>query len=125
MRLKSKFILVAAIAAVTLTTAVRAHHSHGNYQMTEYTHLEGTVTEFLFMNPHAWVYLSVENDAGEEEIWALESGGVRALERAGVSADTIAPGDKVSVRCHQLKDGANGCLLGFLTPPGGPENEWD
>jgi hypothetical protein len=102
-----------------------AHHSHGNYEMTTYTHLEGVVTEFIYMNPHSWVYMSVEGEDGESKIWALETGSVRALERAGVSADTIAPGDSISVRCHQLKDGANGCLLGFLTPPGGVESEWD
>jgi hypothetical protein len=102
-----------------------AHHSHGNYQMTEYTHLEGTVTEFIYMNPHSWIYVSVTGADGESRIWALESGSIGALQRAGVVNDTIAPGDKISVRCHQLKDGANGCLLGFLTTPAGVETEWD
>ena len=121
--MKLKVALIALIAVLSMPAF--AHHSHGNYQMTEYTLLEGTVTEFIFMNPHSWVYMSVEGEDGESAIWALESGSVGALERAGVAADTIAPGDTISVRCHQLKDGANGCLLGFLTPPGGVENEWD
>ena len=121
--MKSKAYLIAAIGALSMPAL--AHHSHGNYQMTEYTHLEGTVTEFIYMNPHSWVYMSVEGEDGESPIWALGSGSVGALARAGVSASTIVPGDKISVRCHQLKDGASGCLLGFLTPPGGDENEWD
>jgi len=121
--MKLKLFFIAAVAVMSLPAG--AHHSHGNYEMTEYTHLEGIVTEFIFMNPHSWVYISVEGEDGESAIWALESGSVGALQRAGVSADTIAPGDKISVRCHQLKDRANGCLLGFLTPPGGVENEWD
>ena len=121
--MKFKLYFITVIAALSMPAL--AHHSHGNYQMTEYTHLEGTVTEFIFMNPHSWVYMSVENEAGESAVWALETGSVRALQRAGVSAETLAPGDTISVRCHQLKDGANGCLLGFLTPPGGVENEWD
>jgi hypothetical protein len=50
-----KRIFIAGVAAVALPAF--AHHSHGNYQMTEYTHLEGVVTEFIFMNPHAWVYM--------------------------------------------------------------------
>lgn len=121
--MKFKFFVVAVIAALSMPAS--AHHSHGNYQMTEYTHLEGTVTEFIFMNPHSWVYMSVAGDDGEATIWSLETGSVRALERAGIANNTLAPGDKVSVRCHQLKDGANGCLLGFLKPPGGVETEWD
>ncbi len=123
--MQPRFFLFAIVAAAGVLSPARAHHSHGNYQMTEYTHLEGTVTEFIFINPHSWVYLSVAGDEGEATIWALESGSVRALQRAGVANDTIAPGDKVSVRCHQLKDGANGCLLGFLTTPAGVETEWD
>jgi hypothetical protein len=113
------------MALLPFSFSAIAHHSHGNYQMTEYTLLEGTVTEFIYMNPHSWVYISVEGDDGESTIWALESGSVNALERAGVAPDAIAPGDKISVRCHQLKDGASGCLLGFLTPPGGVETQWD
>jgi hypothetical protein len=120
---KSIISFIAVIAALSMPAL--AHHSHGNYQMTEYTHLEGVVTEFIFMNPHSWVYMSVVGEDGASKIWALESGSVGALERAGVYAETIVPGDKISVRCHQLKDGANGCLLGFLTPPGSVENEWD
>ena len=121
MRLKNCFIAACTI----LWMPALAHHSHGNYNLTEYTHLEGVVTEFVFMNPHSWVYMSVLDEDGTSMIWALESGSVGALERAGVSADSIVPGDKISVRCHQLKDGASGCLLGFLTPPGGVEKEWD
>ncbi|HEY5622350.1 MAG TPA: DUF6152 family protein [Gammaproteobacteria bacterium] len=121
MHLKTLF----AVVLGWLALPALAHHSHGNYQMTEYTHLEGVVTEFIFMNPHSWVYMEVEDEAGEKQVWALETASVQALTRNGVSADTLVPGDRISVRCHQLKDGANGCLLGFLTPPGGEESEWD
>ena len=115
----------AAIAMAIMSLPAWAHHSHGNYQMTEYTHLEGKVTEFIYMNPHSWIYVSVTGADGESRIWALESGSIGALQRAGVVNDTIAPGDRISMRCHQLKDGANGCLLGFLTTPAGVETEWD
>ena len=123
--MQPRVFLLAIAAAAGMLSPAWAHHSHGNYQLTEYTYLEGTVTEFIFINPHSWVYLSVAGDDGESTIWALESGSVRALQRAGVADNTIALGDKVSVRCHQLKDGANGCLLGFLTTPAGVETEWD
>ena len=31
----------------------------------------------------------------------------------------------VKARCHQLKDGSNGCLLGFLKGPDGVVKNWD
>ena len=101
------------------------HHSHGNYIMTEYTHLEGTVKELHWMNPHTWIYLEVAGEDGETAIWALEGGSPGALTRRGWAPDSVEAGDHISVRCHQLRDRSNGCLLGFVTPPGGDEKEWD
>jgi hypothetical protein len=116
---------LAVIAGSVLALPAWAHHSHGNYQMTEYTILEGKVTEVHWINPHIWIYLEVANESGEPDVWALESAGATGLSRRGITKDTVKEGDTVSVRCHQLRDGSNGCLLGFLTPPGGEEKEWD
>ena len=114
-----------ALAAQFLLLPAWAHHSHGNYQMTEYTHLSGTVKEFYRVNPHAWIYLEVVDADGQPAMWALETAGSTRLTRLGLTQDIIKEGDTVSVRCHQLRDGSNGCLLGFLTPEGGVEKEWD
>jgi len=116
--------LVAA-AAVFAALPVWSHHSHGNYDVNSYLHLEGTVSELQWINPHTWIYLEVIDEAGEPNIWALEGGSPGALTRGGWSPDSIKAGDAIKVRCHRLRDGSNGCLLGFVTPPGGQEKEWD
>ncbi len=123
MQLKS--LSLAAMAAYAVAFPAWAHHSHGNYQLTEYTLLEGTVKEFHMVNPHTWIYLEVTDAGGQANLWALETTGIRGLTRIGVTRDTVKVGDTISVRCHQLRDGSNGCLLGFLTPEGGVEKEWD
>ena len=117
----------AALAAVAagMTFPAAGHHSHGNYQMTEYTHLTGTVRELHWINPHTWIYLEVTDENGESAVWALESASAAGLIRVGVERDEVKVGDTVSVRCHQLRDGSNGCLLGFLTNSAGVEKEWD
>ena len=115
----------AAAAVACMSAPVLAHHSHGNYEMTEYTHLTGTVTQLHWINPHTWIYLEVTGDDGESAVWALESAGAGGLVRSGVEPDEVKVGDTVSVRCHQLRDGSNGCLLGFLTNSAGVEKEWD
>ena len=123
MQLKS--LSLAAIGTFALVLPAWAHHSHGNYQMTEYTLLQGTVKEFHLVNPHTWIYLEVTDAGGQPAVWALETTGISGLARLGVTQDTVKVGDTISVRCHQLRDGSNGCLLGFLTPEGGVEKEWD
>ena len=120
-----KRISLVAIAACALTVPAWAHHSHGNYIMTEYLNLEGTVTEMHWVNPHIWIYMEVTDDNGESAVWALEAAGASGLMRQGITEDMVRPGDSISVRCHQLRDRSNGCLLGFLTPEGGEEREWD
>jgi len=116
---------LAALAAQAVTLAASAHHSHGNYAMTAYTEIEGTVTEVYWINPHAWMYMDVVNDQGQVESWALEAAGATTLIRGGVGQDDVKPGDKIRVRCHRMRDGTNGCLLGFVTTPDGVEKEWD
>jgi hypothetical protein len=123
--LRPKNIAVAAATVLLiLMSTVSGHHSSGGYIMTEYTYLEGRITEVHWVNPHVWLYMEVTDDNGETAVWVLEATGIINLLNYGVTKDSVAPGMNVSVRCHRLRDGANGCLLGFLTPEGGEELEW-
>ncbi|MFL2545926.1 MAG: DUF6152 family protein [Candidatus Rariloculaceae bacterium] len=106
-------------------SSASSHHSHSNYMTTEYTHLQGVVREFQWMNPHTWIYLEVEDLDGQSVLWVLEGASPAELMRDGWSQDSVAVGDTILVRCHQLRDQAKGYLLGFLTPEGGVEKEFD
>ena len=37
----------------------------------------------------------------------------------------VKPGDTVKARCHHLRDGSNGCLLGYLKAKDGTVKDWD
>lgn len=117
--------LTVVVALLIASLPTWSHHSHGNYLTTEYTQLQGTVREFHWMNPHTWIYLDVVGDDGQTALWVLEGASPAELLRDGWARDDVGVGDSISVRCHQLRDRSNGCLLGFLTPEGGVEKEWD
>jgi hypothetical protein len=102
-----------------------AHHSHANYWETEWIDLEGTVQEVHWMNPHTWIHLQVLDADGKPRAWALEGAGVTALHQDGLREESVRVGDVLSVRCHPLKDGSRGCLLGFITLADGTEREFD
>jgi hypothetical protein len=125
MKAVTKMLWLATGMIAMLTAPAVAHHSHGNYDVNNYIELQGQVSELLWLNPHTWIYLEVEDDNGEPVVWALEGGSPGALTRDGWRPDSVQAGDIIKVRCHQLRDGSNGCLLGFVTPPGGEEKEWD
>jgi hypothetical protein len=113
MRFKS--IVLAAAAAALLAIPAWAHHSHANYNTNEFTTLSGTITEVVWTNPHVWLYMEVASAQGRPQMWAMEGGSVTSLMRGGWQRNSLKPGDKVSVRCHRLRDGSEGCLLGFFT----------
>ena len=126
-----KLFSLAVLCAVTVAVPVWAHHSHNNYDVSTWTNFEGTVKEVHFLNPHSWIYLEVK-DKGQMAVWAMEATGPAGLQRKGIKRDDVRPGDPIKVRCHLLRDGSNGCLLGFVTPMHGDpargagiEKEWD
>jgi hypothetical protein len=118
---------VAFLFAVCMTGPVLAHHSHGNYDISTWTVMEGTVKQVVFIVPHSIVYIDVKGDT-----WALEATNPQGIFLRGVKKEDVQVGDKIKVRCHLLRDGGKGCLLGFVTPMHGDkarghgvEIEWD
>jgi len=124
--------VVAILCVAGLGAPLAAHHSHANYDVTTWTVMEGTVKQLVLMAPHSIVYLDVKDDKGTTATWALEATNQRAILNNGVKREDVRPGDHIKVRCHLLRDGARGCLLGFITPMhgdaargNGVEIEWD
>ena len=120
------------ICAVLSIVPVQAHHSHGNYDVSTWTTMEGTVTELHLLVPHSWIYMEVKDAKGESAVWALEATGPGGLQKVGIKREDVKPGDPIKVRCHLLRDGSKGCLLGYVTPMHGDparghgvEKDWD
>lgn len=119
-----KSLGLAAICTGAIALPVWAHHSHGNYR-SDFIDLQGTVKEVHLINPHSWVYVEVIDASGEATMWAMEATGRGGLARLGVGPGYLNPGDTIKARCHQLRDGSPGCLLGFLQAADGSVLDWD
>jgi len=123
--MRVKFSLAALALVAAFAAPALAHHSHGNYQDT-FTDISGTVKEVHLLLPHSWIYLEVKDPkGGDPQIWALEATGRNQLQGQGVTPEYVKPGDQVKARCHVLRDGSNGCLLGFLKAKDGTVKDWD
>jgi hypothetical protein len=114
--MSGKPVTILALVATALLASLPlwAHHSHGNYNMEVYTNLTGTIKEAHFLNPHSWIYLEVKDKDDKVTIWALEGTNIGRL-RQTWDLSAFKPGVTISARCHQLKDGSPGCLLGFIS----------
>jgi hypothetical protein len=76
------------------------HHSDAGYDQERIIGLQGTVTRFLWRNPHITVYVETEDESGATAEWGIETGSTPIMTRSGWTRDMFAPGDVVTVRAH-------------------------
>jgi hypothetical protein len=73
--------------------------------------LKGTVKEFVFVNPHVSILISVTDANGVTKDWSFEAASTQSLVKSGWRKSTLKVGDTVTIVGHPLKDGRNGALL--------------
>jgi uncharacterized protein DUF6152 len=98
-------VIVLAAASALGSAPAWSHHSGAMFEPEKVITVEGTVKEFEYTNPHSWLYITVRDDKGAETVWGFEAEGPSALMRAGIKANALRPGDKVTVRTRPLRDG--------------------
>ena len=104
-----KLIIVLLPLAVGLSANhASAHHSFAASFTTDEIVREGIVNRYVFRNPHVILFMSVENENGEQAEWMVEGSSATGLRRAGWSADTIQPGELVRITGNA---GRNGKLM--------------
>ena len=94
--------------AVIASSPVLAHHSFAMFDDSKEVTLKGTVHEFQWTNPHAWLLLDVVGAGGETEQWPVEMLSPNVLGRMGWKHSSLKPGDEVIVVIHPVRTGAKG-----------------
>lgn len=92
------------LAAGVCSASAYAHHSViAHFDNTREIELRGEVVEFKLRSPHASIVLdgmAYENGeplSGTSERWEIESDSLPGLRRNGITADSILPGDPLTV----------------------------
>ena len=102
-------VLLAGLALLAAPAA--AHHSFAMFDQSKIMTLEGTVTEFQWTNPHAFIEL----DATGGRHWSIELNSPNNLKRQGWTRAALKPGDKITLRMSPLRNGKPGGLFLDLT----------
>lgn len=89
-----------------------AHHGIANFDLNSDLALDGTVSRVEFLNPHSWLYLSVEDAAGDRIEWRCEMRGATVLRRSGWSEDMFAPGSAIRITGSPDRSDPTTCYLG-------------
>jgi hypothetical protein len=88
----------AVCGVCVLCTPLVAHHSFGDmYLESDSVEIEGTIVDFQYKNPHAWVFVEAPDTFGQDKIYGAEWVSTSQLERAGITKSTLKAGDRVRI----------------------------
>ena len=118
--MKGRILIISGAVALSLP-ALAHHNPRAHYIVDERMEIEGVVTEFRPVNPHARVYFDVTNEAGEVEEWMAEGDSIINLRRAGWTDDQLKPGDRIRILGRPSRFGLNLVEWTFITLPDGTE----
>jgi hypothetical protein len=125
--MKLEALGLAGIAVAVCAIPALAHHSFAMFDADKKVTVAGTVKEFQWTNPHAFILMMVGNSDGQMEQWSIEMGGPGGLARQGWVPKTLRPGMNVSVVMHPLREGHGGQFLAVTladgTRLGNPDTE--
>lgn len=106
--MKFKLAAVLVLTGVLLVVAgpLRAHHGNSAYDEEHWITLSGTVTEFVWANPHCQIFLDVKDDKGAVVNWAIESQSPGIMRRNNWARTSVKPGDQITITLAPAKNGA-------------------
>ena len=105
--------------SVLAALPVTAHHAPAVFDQTRTIVIDGTVTDFVWSNPHSWIHMDVVSEDGEVTDWVIEMNPPTYLIRGGWRSTTLKPGDEVSVVANPLRSGEPAGKYVAITLPDG------
>src|SRR2546422_11766471 len=105
--MKTRVLTVSSVIVGLLLTAhpMLAHHSNAVFNHEHLTVITGTVTRFAFINPHAQIYVNVEDDKGKVVEWTVTGTTPAAMRRLGWTSNMFKPGEQLTITGMAYRDG--------------------
>ena len=113
----------AAVVALALAGgAAQAHHSFAMFDMTKEVTVSGTVKEFQWTNPHAYIQVVAKDAQGRDVEWSMEMGAPMYLYARGWRPRSLRAGMEVKVTLNPLRSGKPGGVVRDVTTADGRTN---
>ena len=105
--MKSRLLAAGSLLVCILAVCAPAfaHHAWHGYDMANLTTVKGTVTQFDWGNPHAWISFEAQDANGNIQKWSAGGPSPSRMARTGWDKDSIKPGDQISAVGHRIEDG--------------------
>jgi hypothetical protein len=112
--LRSISFLVVGLLAVSVS--LFAHHGNAAYDTTKTITVKGTVTDYVWANPHVFVKVDAKDEGGNLVHWVVEAQNPVSMTQIGWSKNTFKAGDEVEIEAMQAKNGNPVGFLGSSSP---------
>jgi len=109
------FSLVAIVSLGSATSAVAHHSSAPHFHRDVSITLDATVTDWKFVNPHAYVYFDVREENGEANNWRCEVSAAASMARNGWTDESFFPGQKLTIDGSPAIREDHVCFLNSVT----------
>ena len=100
--------VLAVAMALAVSSPAWSHHSHAMFDHDKEVTITGTVSQWIFRNPHVFLYVDARNAAGETITYTVEMSNIANMLKVGFTSTTFKAGDTVTVTLHPLADGRPG-----------------
>ena len=105
MRNRSAAIFLLAFGFGIVSVPLFAHHGNAAYDYEKTVTLKGTVTQWLWSNPHCILKFDVKDDHGNVQHWVTEASSPVDMLRIGWSNNGLKPGDEITIDVMPSKNG--------------------
>lgn len=116
MRAMLRNVSVLGIVLLAAAVPLFAHHGNAAYDTDKSFNVKGTVTAYIWANPHVFVKVDVKDDSGNVAHWIVEAQNPVSMSAIGWSRDTFKPGDQVEIDAIPAKNGNPVAFLGSASP---------
>ena len=113
------FGLAAALAVVAAGVPAQAHHSFAMFDLQKQVTVSGTVRQFQWTNPHAYIQLVAKDASGNDVEWSMEMGAPMDLYARGWRPGTLKAGQRITVTLNPLRNGRPGGVVRDVTTADG------
>jgi hypothetical protein len=116
---KVRFVrcIVAALGALIISAPVSAHHGTASFDTSKDLTLKGTVTDWIWANPHCFLKFDAMDETGTVRNWAVEVSNPTDMTKRGWARSSFKVGDMVTVNLQPVKNGAPIGRLRTVTLP--------
>ena len=118
-----KTLCVSAVLILALVLAAMPLAAHHSWPVSydKLVTVKGTVTQFMWANPHPMITVEVQTPNGRTEKWEIGGPAINRMEANGWNKSTVKSGDVITGIGYQFADGQKIVRLERVILPDGKE----